>query len=74
MRKALAVVDDFGGARRAVGVGFVHGGEAAAANFGAEADGGGVALRQRLNTADSCEVPNSGTMPANEPEAATIES
>lgn len=33
-----------------------------------------VALRQRLNTADSCEVPNSGTMTANEPEAATIES
>ena len=33
-----------------------------------------VALRQRLNTADSCKVPNSGTMPANEPEAATIES
>ena len=33
-----------------------------------------VALRQRLNTADSCEVPSSGTMPANEPEAATIES
>ena len=32
-----------------------------------------VALRQRLNTADSCEVPNSGTMTANEPEAATIE-
>ena len=31
-----------------------------------------VALRQRLNTADSCEVPNSGTMTANEPEAATI--
>ena len=33
-----------------------------------------VALRQRLNTADSCEAPNSGTMTANEPEAATIES
>ncbi len=32
-----------------------------------------VALHQRLNNADSCEVPNSGTMPANEPEAATIE-
>ena len=32
-----------------------------------------VALRQRLTTADSCEVPNSGTMTANEPEAATIE-
>ena len=31
-----------------------------------------VALRQRLNTADSCEAPNSGTMTANEPEAATI--
>ena len=33
-----------------------------------------LALRQRLNSADSCEVPNSGTMPANEHEAATIES
>ena len=33
-----------------------------------------VALRQRINTADSCEAPNSGTMPANESEAATIES
>ena len=33
-----------------------------------------VALRQRINTADSCEAPNNGTMPANEPEAATIES
>ncbi|HBU75919.1 MAG: hypothetical protein CL447_06100 [Acidimicrobiaceae bacterium] len=32
-----------------------------------------LALRQRLNSADSCEVPNSGTMPANEHEAATIE-
>ena len=33
-----------------------------------------LALRQRLNSADSCEIPKSGTMPANELEAATIES
>jgi hypothetical protein len=33
-----------------------------------------LALRQGLHNADSCEVPNSRTMPANEHEAATIES
>jgi len=32
-----------------------------------------VALRQRLRGATSCEVPNSGTMTANEEEQATIE-
>ena len=33
-----------------------------------------LALRQRLNSADSCDVSTSRTMPANEHEAATIES